>query len=249
MWFHTFLYLHFGSALLHSPVVTASTNRRNTSLPVDFGMVVFPSFEAIDVFGPLEVFNLASLSSIRANLFIIAPTLDPVSTKPQVMNVTGSNFGQSIVPTHTFANPPENLDVLFVPGGVGTRSLNTTQSVVEFIKRTYPRVDFLVTGCTGSSLVARTGILDGRRATGNKRSWAFVTSQGPKVNWVPSARWVVDGNIWSSSGVSAFIDVTFAWLEAIFGSDIAVSTADGMEYERHTDPSWDPYSDLYGLNG
>jgi len=68
---------------------------------------------------------------------------------------------------------------------------------------------------------------------------------GPKVKWVPQARWVVDGNIWSSSGISAGIDVTLAFIEKIYGKDNATSVANLMEYERHTDPNWDPFAAIF----
>jgi transcriptional regulator GlxA family with amidase domain len=126
------------------------------------------------------------------------------------VNLASSAFAQSIVPTHTFASPPEQLDVLLVPGGFGTRK--ELREEIEYIKTTYPRLKYIVSVCTGSVLLARAGILDGKRATTNKRSWVWATSQGPNVNWVPVARWVTDGNIWTASGVSAGIDATAAFI-------------------------------------
>lgn len=67
------------------------------------------------------------------------------------------------------------------------------------------------------------------------------------VDWVPRARWVVDGNVWSSSGVSAGIDVTLAWIGEVYGSEVARDISDSMEYTRHEDPSHDPFAELHGL--
>ena len=64
----------------------------------------------------------------------------------------------------------------------------------------------------------------------------------PEVEWVPKARWVVDGNIWSGSGLSAGLDVMLAFAEKVYGKEEASYVADAMEYERHTDPEWDPFS-------
>lgn len=184
-------------------------------------------------------------SQFKINLSIIAETLDPVSTKARTlaMNSTGSDFGESVVPTHSFATAPP-LDVLIVPGGSGTRApdLNNTRT---FIKNTYPSLQYLLTICTGSALVAPTGILDGRNATSNKAAWAWATSQGPNVNWVPKARWTTDGNIWTSSGVAAGIDATYAFVEAVYGAAAVDFIVSRVEYERHLDPHWDPWADYY----
>lgn len=184
-------------------------------------------------------------SQFKINLFILAETMDPVSTKARsaAMNPLGSNCGQSIVPTHTFHNAPP-LDVLIVPGGLGTRSpdLGTTRT---FIKDTFPTLQYILTVCTGSALVAPTGVLDGRNATSNKASWVWATSQGPNVNWIPKARWTQDGNIWTSSGVAAGIDATYAFVEAIYGLAAVDKILAGVEYDRHTDSHWDPWGDFY----
>jgi transcriptional regulator GlxA family with amidase domain len=69
----------------------------------------------------------------------------------------------------------------------------------------------------------------------------------PEVEWVARARWVVDGNVWTSSGVSAGIDVTLAWMGEVFGKEKAQRIADWIEYSRHEDPDVDPFAELYGL--
>jgi transcriptional regulator GlxA family with amidase domain len=209
-------------------------------------MIMFPGFQALDVFGPLDALNILSWQH-KMNLSLIADTLEPVSTKAvsATMNRFNSSFGESVLPTHTFATAPP-LDVLIVPGGVGTRSPNIT-SAIAFVKAQHPRLKYLITVCTGAGIAARAGVLDGKRATTNKRSWAQTVALGPKVHWIAHARWVVDGRVYSGSGVSAGIDVTLAWIADVFGEEIAKGIANGMEYERHLDPSWDPFAELYNL--
>jgi len=90
-------------------------------------------------------------------------------------------------------------------------------------------------------------VLDGKNATTNKSVWAEIIALGPHVKWHSHARWVEDGNIWTSSGVSAGIDALFAYMEKVYGCETATQVANSMEYERHRDPSWDPFADLYGL--
>lgn len=136
------------------------------------------------------------------NLHMIAETLDPVTTETEspAMNPANATFWPFLLPDSTFDDDLD-LDVLIVPGGPGARMPNAT-AVTDFIARTFPKLQYLITICTGAGLAARSGVLDGRHATTNKRAWATMTAMGPNVKWVSPARWVVDGKIWSSSGVS-----------------------------------------------
>lgn len=215
------------------------------AVPLRYGALVYHGFQALDLFGPLDALNTLAVS-YPLELVILAEALNPVSTIPPTND--GKNpttFGQSIVPTHTFANAPP-IDVLLVPGGVGNRTPENVASAIAFIAKVYPTLKYLITVCTGSVLVSQAGILDGRRATSNK--YVFSETQiKSQVDWVPHARWVVDGNIWTSSGVSAGIDVIFAFMAEMYGEEVAERISDILEYERHEDANWDPYADKFGL--
>ncbi|KAK0464178.1 class I glutamine amidotransferase-like protein [Armillaria novae-zelandiae] len=187
----------------------------NDSVPLNYGIVVFPAFQALDVFGPLDALNMLSFA-YPLNLSIIAATLDPITTKPQT-NLVNSNFSESIA---ALAHGPQTL---------------TPPLIISLLL------------CTGATLAARAGVLDGKNATTNKKSWEWATSQGPNVNWISHARWVVDGNIYTTSGVSAGIDGTFAFMEAVYGANATETVANSMEYVRETNSSWDPFAELYGL--
>ncbi|KAF2226841.1 DJ-1/PfpI family protein [Elsinoe ampelina] len=226
----------------------ASSQPSSTSpqKPLHISLLLFPAFQALDAFGPLDALNILSYTT-PLHLSILAPTLHPVSTKPLTPNLVGSNFSESIAPTHTYASPPPDIDVLLVPGGLGTRAQGTKQ-VVDFIRATYPGVKYMIAVCTGSWLAARAGVLDGRRATSNKASWGARVEQGSgEVKWVAHARWVVDGNVWTSSGVSAGIDATLDWIKTVWGREQAMQVADRMEYDWHEDGAWDPWAEKYGL--
>ncbi|KAL9614003.1 MAG: hypothetical protein Q9167_001483 [Letrouitia subvulpina] len=203
--------------------------------------------DPLDAFGPLDVLNVLSWDH-ECELSVIAATLDPVSTAPSPsMGKKSSKFAQSIVPTHTLENAPP-LDVLLVPGGLGTR--NPDPAIVDFIRDRYPSLKYLISVCTGAGLLARAGVLDNKEATTNKKAWYDTIQLGPKVKWISHARWVagVNGsNIWTSSGVSAGIDVILAWVQHVFGEEIAKNIAIGIEYERHMDSTNDPFADLYDL--
>ena len=170
-------------------------------LPHSYALVLFPGFAPLDVFGPLGPLQMAAFHH-GATLHLLAETLDPVSNELD----PNSTFSQFVVPTSTFDDFRSSgieVDVLIVPGGPGVRvSDEKLAPGVDFIRDTYPGVEYLITVCTGSGIAAKAGVLDGRRATTNKAAWDEIMPMGPDVEWVSPARWVVDGNIWSSSGVS-----------------------------------------------
>jgi hypothetical protein len=95
-----------------------------------------------------------------------------------------------------------------------------------------------------AGLLARAGLLDGRRATTNKQVFEWPVSQGPRVNWVRQARWVEDGKFVTSSGISAGIDMALAVIGRRYGGDAAEAIAVAMEYEWHRDPLWDPFAQI-----
>jgi len=154
---------------------------------------------------------------------------------------------------HDMPMPPKadddfsDIEVLIVPGGGGTRA-NMTEEI-EFVKQIYPGLKYIISVCTGASILARAGILDGKRATTNKRSFAWVASTGPNTTWVPTARWVEDGNIWSSSGISAGIDVTYAWVSHVYSDPVADYMSESLEYDRQIDEHHDPYGKIWDVPG
>ncbi|KAL3495683.1 DJ-1/PfpI family protein [Aspergillus germanicus] len=217
-----------------------------------FALLLFPGFEALDAFGPLEVLNVLAEHK-KIDLSILAETLDPVSTRSPdpASHVLGSKCTQEIVPTGTFADflptpnqspSPENkgegernsqkqkIDVLIVPGGAGTRFPDIVAPVISFIRTIYPSVQYAFSICNGSGVLARAGILDGKRATTNKILYESTTALRKEVDWVREARWVVDGNVWTASGVSAGIDAALAFVRSLHGEELANAIAREMEY-------------------
>jgi transcriptional regulator GlxA family with amidase domain len=136
--------------------------------------------------------------------------------------------------------------VLIIPGGLGTRSpyLNST---IDFVRETYPNLQYLITICTGAGIAARAGVLDGRRATTNKAAWNATVVLGPNVKWVKEARWVVDRNIWTTSGISAGIDGTLAFIDKVYGKEEATRISNLMEYTRETKSHNDPFAEVWGV--
>jgi transcriptional regulator GlxA family with amidase domain len=223
--------------------------------PKRFGMVLYPGFQLTDVSGPLDVINSLSSHVEGISLAILAATKAPVSTSPKCWpENTGMppfTTAESITPTHTFADAPL-LDVLIIPGGMGCFDPNSTPAgqpdmdmmrpIIDFTLTRYPTLQYFMTVCTGSGIGALTGLFDGKRATTFKGGWGIIPKWRPQVNWVPKARWVVDGNIWTSSGVTSGTDMLFAFVKEIYEERIAKEIAVWMEYCPHEDPADDPFA-------
>ncbi|KAH7626824.1 class I glutamine amidotransferase-like protein [Sordaria sp. MPI-SDFR-AT-0083] len=162
----------------------------------------------------------------------------------------------------------ESVDVLLVPGGMGVYNPDLERGgELEFLRRmrdefgvgigvggerndTKERKDkYLVTVCNGAAVAARAGVLDGRRATTNKMVWGEVTPLGEKVKWVSPARWVVDDNIWTSSGVTSGLDLTFEFVRQMYPDGVAMADliAGAIEHEPVMDWRYDPFAEWFGV--
>jgi transcriptional regulator GlxA family with amidase domain len=195
--------------------------------------VLFEGFELLDVFGPLEVFGVLRE---HFQLTLIGPTA----------GVVRSAQGPEVVAEHSYRDAPTG-EVVLVPGGIGTRGLVSDQDFLGWLRRWASDAELIISVCTGSALLAAAGLLDGYRATSNKRAFAWACAQGPGVDWVPHARWVEDRNRWTSSGVAAGMDMALAVVARLHGDRLAESVADGIELEWHRDPAWDPFATKNGL--
>jgi len=201
--------------------------------PRRLGALLFPGFELLDLFGPLEMFgNLPG----AIDIVTVAQTRGPVK----------SGQGPCVVAEYGFADCPA-LDLLLIPGGVGARSEVENPALLDWLRERAPAAEVFMTVCNGSALPARAGLLDGRRATTNKMFFREVVEQGPRVEWVREARWVEDGKFATSSGVSAGIDMALAVIAKLMSADVSDRLAVATEYDWHRDANWDPFAKIHGL--
>jgi transcriptional regulator GlxA family with amidase domain len=199
------------------------------------GALLFDGFELLDVFGPLEAWGM--LASAGGSKIV---------TTAASSGSVASAQGARVVADHSLVDCPK-LDVILVPGGIGTRREVSNEALLEWLRRRSSEAEVVTSVCTGAALLARAGLLDGRRATTNKGSFGWVVEQGPAVHWVKQARWVEDGAFVTSSGVSAGIDMTLAVIARLVSNGAAERIAVGMEYDWHRDASWDPFAKVHGL--
>ncbi|KAF3762816.1 class I glutamine amidotransferase-like protein, partial [Cryphonectria parasitica EP155] len=222
------------------------------AVPLSYGLLIFPGFEVLDAAGPIELLNVLSvyMGHNEIQLSVIAATLDVVTPALRGPDVPGHRFAgkQHYLPTHTFDTAPA-LDVLIVPGGVGTfKPAEKIGPMVEFIRNVYngslgnPPLQYVFSICTGSRLFAEAGILRGHKATTNKQGWKSVTKLTDKTHWVAKARWVASGNIWTTSGVTAGMDGMVALIAQIYGDEKAEALCDMVEHSRQKDPENDPFA-------
>jgi transcriptional regulator GlxA family with amidase domain len=147
---------------------------------------------------------------------------------------------------YRFDNSPD-FDILLVPGGRGTRREVDNPVLQDWLRQQSASARYITSVCTGSALLARTGLLDGRRATTNKAAFEWVASQGTNVAWQTRARWVADDRFFTSSGVSAGMDMALALIAQILDDVTAEQVATWAEYEWQRDPGRDPFAEIYGL--
>ncbi|SCV38746.1 uncharacterized protein FFB14_07002 [Fusarium fujikuroi] len=163
--------------------------------------------------------------SLQPNLALIAPSLSQVWVKPvdPALNKQDLSFWFSVNPTHTYADPPKDIEVLLVPGGPGSRMGNIDE-VIAFVKKTYPGLKYLM-------------------YWGRDRSQSWIIAMGPDVKWASPARWTVDGNIWTSSGVTSGPDLIFAFIEEVYGATYARDSQGTIELNRVKDVCDDSFAE------
>jgi transcriptional regulator GlxA family with amidase domain len=194
--------------------------------------ILFQNFETLDVFGPVEI--MGRLKD-HFNLQFVSQTGGIITSTQNVPVVT-----------ETLAGLSGSGHILLIPGGLGVANLLKDDQFVNDMKSLSLKAEYILTVCTGSILFSKTGLLNGKKATANKRLFSWAIQESPEVVWIKKARWVKDGNIYTSSGVSAGMDMTFGFIADLLGHDVAKQNSIEIEYDWKEDAGWDPFADLYG---
>lgn len=203
--------------------------------PLDIGVLLYDGVEPIDVFGPAEMWMNMGPKWLKVHFI--------GKTRKEVALTTTSypaKLAPKMKPQFDFASAPE-LDLLMVPGGVGTFEAIDDDATLKYIRDLASKGAVMTSVCTGSALLAKAGVLKGRKATTNKAFFDYARAQGP-AKWQKSARWVEDGKVITSSGVTAGIDMSLAVIARFFGQELAEMIADSTEYSWNPDPKADPFT-------
>ncbi|MFG4002825.1 DJ-1/PfpI family protein [Flavobacterium aquidurense] len=194
---------------------------------MNIAVLLFDDFETLDVFGPVEVFGrLVDLYNITFYSL----------NGGQIKN----RHGVSIL-TAKLEEVNKNLEIFIIPGGLGTRKEVENKLLRDKIKEISIFSKFVLTVCTGSALLASTGLLDNKTATSNKRAFSWVITNGTNVNWNKKARWTIDGKYYTSSGVSAGIDMVLGFISDRHGIEFARRIAFEIEYNWMEDKDNDTF--------
>lgn len=186
------------------------------------GVLIFDGAELLDFAGPVEAFSAVERDGENPfNTVTVAESLESIATPN----------GLRCLPDHTLADAPK-LDVLVVPGGMGTRREIDNENLIAWIRQTAGEAEVVTSVCTGSFLLAKAGLLDGLRVTTHWGSIERLRKSFPAIGEVvENTRFVDEGRIVTAAGVSAGIDMALHVIERLAGREAAASSARLMEYD------------------
>jgi transcriptional regulator GlxA family with amidase domain len=178
------------------------------------GVLVFPDFQLLDAAGPISVFEIATrFAKAASSIKVFAARPGPVRSSSGVELVARG------------LTSPGALSTLIVAGGEGVDVAATCDRTLGFVRAVAKRGVRVASVCSGAFVLAEAGLLDGRRATTHWRRTKQFLSAYPNVKLEPDRIFIRDGNIWSSAGISAGIDLALALMAEDFGDEVAQQTA------------------------
>lgn len=191
------------------------------------GLVLFDGAEELDWVGPFEVFTMAQQASngegLAARIRVLLISEDG--------GLAAGAKGMRAEVDASFATCPD-LDVLLIPGGIGTRTEMKNEAMLDFLRRQAPGCDWVTSVCTGSAVLERAGLTRGKRITTH---WGYIPTlretAGDDATVLEAVRYVRDGNLVTSAGVSAGIDMALWLTGQLCGVDHARKTQRMMEYD------------------
>ena len=199
-----------------------------TRAAANVGILIFPDVEILDFCGPFEVFASATLPAQtdggpETRLFEVFT----IAEHPEIITCRG---GLLVQPNHTLDDHPP-LDLVVIPGGYGTRREQENPVILDWIARQRRTGALTTSVCTGAFLLGAAGLLDGLRATTHWTTIDGLRTSLPTTDVLADARVVDEGEIITSAGVSAGIDMALHVVRRLHGDEVARRTARDMEYD------------------
>jgi len=194
---------------------------------ISFNVILFDDFETLDAFGPVEIVGKMPKKYCLKYFSMNGETV----LSSQQISVNTLPFSEI-----------DKSGVLLIPGGMGTRKSIDDVDFINQIKILSQEALYVLTVCTGSALLAKTGLLKNKNATSNKLAFDWVCKNGDGVNWIKKARWVNDEKYYTSSGVSAGMDMTLGFISDVHGEKTAQDLCKYIEYIWNKDKDDDPFA-------
>ena len=198
----------------------------NKKIPLIVGILIFDDVEILDVAGPFEVFAVTRLNEEQRLQQSSPFKVYLISEINKQITAIG---GLRLTPDMTITECQE-LDLLIIPGGWGTRKESKNKVLVNWIGNQFTNDRLIASVCTGSSLLGKAGLLDGRDATTHWQAFDFLQKSAPKARILKNVRFTLIEPIFTSAGVSAGIDLALRIVSHFFGTEIGQTTARHMEY-------------------
>ncbi|SCZ11422.1 DJ-1/PfpI family protein [Alkaliphilus peptidifermentans] len=187
------------------------------------GILIFDDVEVLDFAGPFEVFSVTTIEN-QINPFIVC-------TISEKGNMITARNGLKVKPDYSFEDMPK-LDILIIPGGLGAREREINNDrLISWISNQVEKVELMTSVCTGALLLAKAGLLKDKKATTHWASLDRLQTEFPEVYVQHGVKFVDEGNIVTSGGISAGINMSFHIVKRLLGSEIARNTAKRMEYD------------------
>ena len=212
---------------------TYQDNSNGLNMAKNVGIFIFDDVDILDFSGPYEVFSRTRTKpgiESRKNNDSAPFNVFTISKLQQTIRVSG---GLKVLADYDFKGSPK-VDILLIPGGLGTRSLLQSKETISWILDTAEGASLLTSVCTGSLLLARAGLLKNKKATTHWGALELLKNVSPSTKILKDRR-VVDDGIITSAGVSSGIDMAFQVVAKLFGDDVAADTAKYIEYQRTTE--------------
>ncbi len=198
-----------------------------TTLTNIVGIYLFDDMEVLDFAGPFEVFSTAS--RVKSRLQPDAPVPFEVLTIADSKRTIRARGGLQVQPHFDIALHPL-IDVLIIPGGVVTSELQR-ESIIAWIARTAANAKITASVCTGAFLLAQAGLLNDKSATTHWEDIADLRTMFPSIHVQAETRWVDAGQVVTSAGISAGIDMSLYLVARLESEDLAIRTARQMEFD------------------
>lgn len=192
----------------------------NEGLTINVCIFVYDGAEVLDFAGPFEVFSTASRldDQTEIRVFLIGETSQLVVARN----------GFTVKPDFAIEHHPK-IDLLIIPGGVHTNEL-CNHRIIDWIREQAATEIYMASVCTGAFLLAEAGLLDGRTVTTHWEDIQTLRSSYPNLTVLEGVKWMEDGPITTSAGISAGIDMSLSIVDKLFGIDLAIRTARQMDY-------------------